>query len=284
MPVTVLTGFLGAGKTTLLLRLLDDPGLRAGVILNELGQAGTESLRAGLLELTEGCVCCTANPDLIAALAELWNRGDVDRVVIETTGLANPLSLTFTLERPDLAHMIRLDAVVTVVDAANFEGAQTVEWEEQVRAADLVLLTKTDLAAPDAAITAVRALNGAARISLAAEVPPSLFWDLEAVPGTRRAAPIGTHTGWDMISLAGGRYRLEPTEDLLETLPEEVFRAKGMLHLEDGSWAAFHVVAGRLQLELGVTAPPHGESRVVLFGKTLDGAGLESLFAACRVL
>ena len=124
LPVTVLTGFLGAGKTTFLKRLiLSRHGLRIALIINEIGQAGAETLdprESTYLELAEGCVCCVRNPELVSALRELAARGDLDRVVIETTGVADPLAITFTLERPDLADAVRLDAVVTVVDTTGF--------------------------------------------------------------------------------------------------------------------------------------------------------------------
>src|SRR5689334_15633864 len=108
--------------------------------MNELGIGGTDSIKAAeqeFLELPSGCVCCTRNPDLIEGLRAMAARGDVERVIIETTGLADPLALTFTLERPDVREFVRLDAVVTVLDCATYARVrEVVEWQSQVRAAD----------------------------------------------------------------------------------------------------------------------------------------------------
>jgi G3E family GTPase len=285
LPTTVLTGFLGAGKTTLLRRLLAEPhGLRIGLVMNELGQAGIEAgLGEGLLELTEGCVCCTSNPDLIAALGELSARGDLDRVVVETTGLANPLSLTFTLERPDLADLVRLDAVVTVVDPLNLDPAAD-EWRAQIRAADLIFFSKIDLATPaqlEAARAAVTKLNPSARLlEASATLPVDLLTDPDVDRARVVDEPRARHSGFAVVKLSETRpYDAVRIEDLLEQLPAEVFRAKGVLHTDEG-WTLFHTVGGRLSVE-PAEAPAHGESRVVLFGRALDEPRLREIFAEC---
>ncbi|BBE71228.1 CobW family GTP-binding protein [Oharaeibacter diazotrophicus] len=159
-PVNLLTGFLGSGKTTLLARLLGDPALsRTAVLINEFGEVGLDHhlidrVDGGTVLLKSGCVCCTIRGDLAQALRDLHGRrerGEVpafDRVVIESTGLADPFPILSTLKAdPVLRHHFRPGNVVTTVDAVN-GLAQIERHDESVRqatAADRLVLTKTDL-------------------------------------------------------------------------------------------------------------------------------------------
>src|SRR3954465_7059023 len=163
IPLTVLTGFLGAGKTSLLNRLLKDEALaKAAVIINEFGEIGldhllVEHIEDGVMLLSSGCLCCTVRGDLVNTLEKLLRGLDngrmrFNRVIVETTGLADPAPVLHTaMVHPYLLMRFRLDGVVPGVDAVN--GAATldahIEAVKQVAVADRVVLTKTDL--PEAA-------------------------------------------------------------------------------------------------------------------------------------
>jgi G3E family GTPase len=290
IPTTIVTGFLGAGKSTLLRRLLaSGHDQRIALIVNELGPGGTDEAIGGAetqaLELPEGCVCCLRNPELIGALSALHASGGIDRTIIETTGVADPLALTWTLDRPDVAAVARLDGVVTVVDVVNWPATRSPEWESQIIAGDLVVLSKLDVApagAEAAARQVIAELNPAARILPANEVPLSLLLDLPPA-ADRRVGQAPHHSDFTHVDVVDDAvYALETLEDYLEALPPEVFRAKGQVRIEDGRWAAFHVVGGRLQLDPDVRAPAHGQSRIVFFGRRIRETELVASTKRCR--
>ncbi|MDM5175924.1 GTP-binding protein [Massilia sp. DJPM01] len=163
IPSTILTGFLGAGKTTLLNRILqEDHGLKIAVIENEFGQENIDNeilvqdSSEQIVEMNNGCICCTVRGDLIVALSALARKREAgelhfDRIIIETTGLANPgpVAQTFFMDEEVGVHYM-LDAVLTVVDARH-AMTQLDEYEEaqrQVGFADKLLISKTDLVEP----------------------------------------------------------------------------------------------------------------------------------------
>jgi G3E family GTPase len=155
IPVTVLTGFLGSGKTTLLNRILaESHGQRIAVIENEFGEIGVDqdlviNADEEIFEMNNGCICCTVRGDLVRILGELVKRRDrFDRIILETTGLANPgpVAQTFFVDDTVSAQFV-LDGIVTLIDAKHVDLhlSESEEAREQVAFADVIVLNKLDL-------------------------------------------------------------------------------------------------------------------------------------------
>ena len=154
VPVSILTGFLGAGKTTLLNYILKQQhGYKFAVIVNEVGKIGIdgaliEKTEDDVLEMSNGCLCCTVRKDLVKGVQNLLKKGGFDYLLIETTGIADPgpVAQTF-LNIPALQQYVRMDSIITVVDAEQVEAqmAETDTVREQIAMADFLLLNKTDL-------------------------------------------------------------------------------------------------------------------------------------------
>ncbi len=301
--VSIITGFLGSGKTTLLNHILTAPhGRRIAVLINEFGDVDIDgrlvvSADRDMMELSNGCICCSMNDGLIAALERLLAReAAFDFIVIETTGIADPVPVAATFVRPEFATRMRVDSILAVADAEHFalERFEDPATRNQIRYADVVLLNKADLVTPtrlDAVGAMIRDVNPHARI-----VPTER---------SRVAIPLvlgigGTHAAeWDdaLVSREGGSRHafrsisfssdapLDPErfQAVLEGLPEGVFRAKGFLQLAGvETMHIFHLIGRRFTLEEAADADRR--TQLVFIGTAFDRDALVARLRECEVV
>lgn len=310
LPISVLTGFLGSGKTTFLGRALASPGMAdTAVVINEFGAVGLDHLLIEaadqeVLELPNGCVCCAVRQDLADTLYGLLrrrSRGDIrlfNRIVLETSGLAEPSPILFTLSADAfLEASLRVDTVVTAVDA--IAGLSTLdrfpEATAQVAAADRLLLTKTDLAAPPSELLArLEALNPAARLVDAAGAEPAavLFGGDNTAVLLRRqrfsATAVHAHgIAAFVVVLRQPMTRLQfamALGGLAREYGEDLLRVKGIVAFSDraGGPAAIHAVQHTMYPPRWLDAWPGGDeiSRLVFIVRNIEPALILTHFAA----
>ena len=316
IPVTVLTGYLGAGKTTLLNRILsENHGKKYAVVINEFGELGVDNdlvvdADEEVFEMNNGCICCTVRGDLIRIVGHLVKRkGQLDGIIIETTGLADPSPVAQTFFVDDQVKALsRLDAIVTVVDAKHLLArlADSHEAEEQVAFADVIVLNKTDLVTPEeleAVETRIRTLNRSARILRAekANVPIAELLDrgafdlariLDMEPDFLTGEDDHEHDdAVTSVSLTSDAPLDMPRFNawiggILQERGQDLLRTKGILHFngQDQRFAfqAVHMLAD------GEFIGPWKEgdarqSRIVFIGRNISRPELQRGFAACAI-
>jgi G3E family GTPase len=299
MPVTVVTGFLGSGKTTLVNHILSNrQNVRAAVLVNELGEIGidNELIVAGgddMIELTNGCICCSVNNDLIDSIVRVLCRPEpVDHIIVETTGIADPLPVALTFVRSEFREAVRLDAIVAVADAEQFslDLFDSVAARNQLRQADAILVNKCDCVSEQqrgSIEQQLRSISPDARIlrTIRCSVPLPLILDVDLF----RAPPSPGHThthlvsdGFVAVSFASEHpFSVPRFQAFLDTRPPGLFRGKGFLWLaETGKRYVFHLVGDRFSLDEDDRAD-HGANRLVLIGRGLDERQLRASLTQC---
>ena len=336
LPVTLVTGFLGSGKTTLIRALLRHPAMnRVAVVINEIGEIGIDhdlvtTVSENVSLLANGCLCCTVRTDLQETLRELFGQRragqivDFDRVVIETTGLADPAPVVQTLASDTmLGAQYRLDGVVTLVDAVNGPGQLDVqpEAQKQVALADRIFVTKTDLVDEAHYVELVRALHAlnpgaAVRNILMGEISPSELIGLglssarasastlrflgelggEAAPAQDEPAYLGARLAFrhdPRIETLSLRFDMPFTWDSFSTAMEmvialrgpDLLRVKGIVNVE-GAPVVVQGVQHVMHPPVTLDAWPSADTgtRLVFITRGISQAAIRGLFDAVTAI
>jgi G3E family GTPase len=297
------TGFLGSGKTTLLNHILTNrTGVKAAVLVNELGEVGIDNdlivaTDGGMIELSNGCICCSTNNDLLDGIVRVLARPEpVDHILVETTGVADPLPVAQTFQRPEFRDTLRLDAIVAVADAEQFslDLFESQAIRAQLRHADAILVNKCDRVGEERLAVVedkIRAVNAEARLvrTTRSAVPLPLILDVDlyrptsADHGHRHGHHHGhlSEDGFVSLSFESDRpFSVVRFQNFLDSRPAGLFRGKGFLWLaETGKRYVFHLVGERFTLEEDRNVT--GKNRLVLIGRDLDAAALRRQLEHC---
>ncbi|HEU4326699.1 MAG TPA: GTP-binding protein [Roseiflexaceae bacterium] len=302
-PLTILTGFLGAGKTTLLNRILrEDHGLRIAVVVNDFGALNIDAeLIVGVEEdtvrLSNGCICCSIRDDLLRTVALLVGRADPpDHVLIECSGVSEPAAVAATFQSLKIRPLVHLDSIIALVDAEQVHSQPDYAdlIEEQIAAADIVIINKIDLASANLRAGLrewIGALVPQARILEAsyAGVPLELIFDATRMreaaelPGAAWPDHSARFRSWSYQS--DRPFRTSALRRALLELPPQVFRAKGVLALTTPAdrRAILQLVGRRITLTPGEPwsdAIPQTQL-ILIGGPDLETQPLHQLFDEC---
>ncbi len=271
-PLIILTGFLGSGKTSFLQHFIEYQTQRSrfvAVIQNEIGEVGLDGklLDYTVTEIDEGCVCCSLAGSLKRAVQGILENFSPDTIILETSGLANPLNLLE--EMAELGEIVRFDSTVTLVDALNLDAALAGGpfAADQIRAADVVVLNKRDLvddARMEASLRRIREINPGAPLFCTSrgDLNPALIFDAEDSPGTgarelSTVHPVHAEAGlWSKSLRLPRPLEREKFLQAVASLPESVFRVKGLIDFVGSDRTMlFQYVCGRFELSV---FPVHG--------------------------